>query len=270
MAISLTEIFRFEQRPSEYKLHFARYNRIEQPLDVFVRSRKEWQGWQEFRPKTNQFNRRYIFSVIDFYHETDIWLFGGVWEVMERLPDSYVVSLTGQGRHFVGRLKLHSPYRQRGTRVNLEKRLDEFTASQILREEYSGLDFPGHDSIDIGFGELEALILNDRPDWRSILGNTKGVYLITDGETGRLYVGAAYGDGGVWSRWREYIETGHGGNAELKRLLRNRNLDYCRKHFRFSLLESHAARVADEAIIERESHWKRILNSRGEFGLNKN
>lgn len=53
MTISLTEIFRFEQRPSEYKLHFARHNRIEQPLDVFVRSRKEWQGWQEFRPRNN-------------------------------------------------------------------------------------------------------------------------------------------------------------------------------------------------------------------------
>ena len=219
MTIRLSDILPIEQ-PSLYKLHFARHNRIEQPLDVFVRSRKEWQGWQEFRPRNNQFNRRYIFSVMDFYHEPDIWLFGGVWEVLERLPDSYVVSLTDQGRHFIGRLKLHSPYRQRGTRVNFETRVDEFTVSEILREEYSGLDFPGHDWIDIGFGELEALILNDRPDWRGALENAKGVYLITDRETGCFYVGAAYGNGGVWSRWREYIETGHGGNAELTRLIR--------------------------------------------------
>ena len=84
------------QEPSRYKLHFARHNRIEQPLDVFVRSREEWQGWQEYRPKRNQFNRRYIFSVIDSYREPDIWLFGGVWEVLERLPDNYVVALTDQ------------------------------------------------------------------------------------------------------------------------------------------------------------------------------
>ena len=80
-----------------------------------------------------------------------------VWEVLERRPDAYVVSLTDQARHFISRLKLHSPYRQRGTRVNFEKRLGEFTVSEILPEEYSGLEFPGHDRIDVGFGELEAL-----------------------------------------------------------------------------------------------------------------
>ena len=269
MTIRLTEIFPIAE-PSLYKLHFARHNSFEQPLDVFVRSREEWKAWQEFRPKSNQFNRPYIFSVIDFYREPDIWLFGGVWEVLERLPNSYVVSLTKRGHHFIGRLKLHSPYRQRGTRVNLEKRLDEFTVSEILREEYSGLDFPGHDRIDIGFGELEALIRNDRPDWRGALENAKGVYLIADRGTGYLYVGAAYGERGVWSRWREYIETGHGGNVGLKELLEDRGLDYCRTHFRFSLLESHAARIADDAILERESHWKRVLRSHGESGLNRN
>ena len=269
MTIRLADIFPIE-RPSKYKLHFARYNQVERPLDVFVHSREEWQGWQEFRPRTDQFNRRFAFSVIDFHRAPDIWLFGGVWEVLERLPDSYVVSLTYQGRHFIGRLKLHSPYRQRGTRVNFEKRLDEFTVSEILREEYSGLEFPGHDRIDIGFGELEALILNDRPDWRGALETAKGVCLLADEGTGRLYVGAAYGNGGVWSRWREYIETGHGGNAELKKLLEDRGLDYCRRHFRFSLLETHGARIADEAVVERESHWKRVLQSRGVSGLNRN
>ncbi len=175
MVIHLTDIWPIRE-PALYKLHFARCNQSNQPLDVFVRSREEWQGWQEHRPKNNDFNRPYIFSVIDFHREPDIWLFGGVWEVVERLPDRYVVSLTEQGRGFIGRLKLHSPWRQRGTRVNFEKRLDEFTVSEILKEEYSGIDFPGHDRIDIGFGELESLICNDRPDWRGALENAKGVY----------------------------------------------------------------------------------------------
>ena len=81
--IRLTDIFSIVQT-SLYKLHFARHNHVEQPLDVFVRSREEWQGWQEFRPTNNQINLRYIFSVTDFYHEADIWLFGDVWEVLER------------------------------------------------------------------------------------------------------------------------------------------------------------------------------------------
>lgn len=269
MTIRLADIWPIHE-PSLYKLHFARSNGIDQPLDVFVRNREEWQGWQEFRPRNDQFNRRYVFSVIDFYREPDIWLFGGIWEVEERLPDRYVVSLTEQGREFIGRLKLHSPYRQRATRVNFEKRQDEFTVSEILREEYSGLEFPGHDRIDVGFGGLEAIIRNDRRDWRAALENAKGVYLIADTRTGRLYVGAAYGEGGIWSRWREYIETGHGGNARLKELLGDRGLNYGRKHFRFSLLESHSVRIADDAIVERETYWKQVLHSRGEFGFNRN
>ena len=68
MAIRLIDIWPIRE-PALYKLHFARYNGSEQPLDVFVRSREEWQGWQEWRPDRDEFNRRYIFSVIDFYRE---------------------------------------------------------------------------------------------------------------------------------------------------------------------------------------------------------
>ena len=269
MTIRLTDIWPITQ-PSQYKLHFARYNQREQPLDVFVRSQDEWQGWQEYRPGRNDFNRSYIFSVIDFYHDPDIWLFGGVWEVRERLTECYVVTLTDQGSSFIGRLKLHSSYKQRSTRVKLENYIEDFAATEILREKYTGRDFPGHDWIDIGFAELEALMRNDRPDWRGALQNTKGVYLITDTVTGKLYVGAAYGNDGVWSRWRQYSETGHGGNVELRALFSGCGLDYCRAHLRFSLLESHSARIADDMIIDRETHWKQVLQSRGALGLNRN
>jgi len=37
--------------------------------------------------------------------------------------------------------------------------------------------------------------------------------------TGKLYVGSAYGDSGVWGRWREYARSGHGGNLHLRRLV---------------------------------------------------
>ena len=256
--------------PHQYKLHFARHNGREHPLDVFVRSRERWQGWQEHRLQRNWFNRPYIFSVIAFYHEPDQWLFGGIWRVCERRPDRYVVELTERGEGLIGRLKLHSTYRQRGTRVNLENQVGSFTVSEILPESFTGQVFPGHDWLEIGFAELEALISSDRPDWRGALEHTKGVYLITDVQTGGQYVGAAYGDQGVWSRWCDYIRTGHGGNVELKALLHGRGLDYCRAHFRFALLESHSARTADDAVVLRERHWKQVLQSRGLLGLNRN
>lgn len=52
----------------DYKLHFARWNGDTQPLDVWVRDKNEWQGWQEYWPKRNDFNRPYIFSLMQFYH----------------------------------------------------------------------------------------------------------------------------------------------------------------------------------------------------------
>lgn len=52
-----------------------------------------------------------------------------------------------------------------------------------------------------------------------MLENIKDTYLITDVNTGRCYIGSAYDDLGTWSRWRQYIDTGHGGNVELTRLV---------------------------------------------------
>ena len=88
MTILLREIWAIE-KPQDYKVHFARWNGNTQPLEVFVRDRLEWQGWQEYRPSRNDFNRPFIFSLARFYHESDAWLFGGVFRVLGRHEDRY-------------------------------------------------------------------------------------------------------------------------------------------------------------------------------------
>lgn len=98
----------------------------------------------------------------------------------------------------------------------------------------------------------------------------KGVYLISDVTTGKRYVGSAYGEQGIWSRWCGYIATGHGGNVELRTLVTTPTLEYCRKAFRFALLEYRPASTSDEVILAREAFWKRILLTRGDYGLNRN
>jgi hypothetical protein len=86
--------------PCSYKIHFAREEPNSQPLEVWLRSKEAWQGWQEYRPKVNAFNRPLIFSLIQFYHETDIWLFGGVYRVLTVHNDRYEVELTETLRAF--------------------------------------------------------------------------------------------------------------------------------------------------------------------------
>ncbi len=156
MTILLHEIFPLAE-PNDYKLHFARWNRKNQPLEVWARDRDEWQGWQEYRPANNAFNRPYIFTLIQFYHETDAWLFGGIFRVVRRHPDRYEVALTDQGEGFLGRLKLRSAYRQRATRVNFENYYRDSEVQEILREPYAGRGFPGFENIELSFEELETL-----------------------------------------------------------------------------------------------------------------
>jgi hypothetical protein len=256
--------------PQEYKLHFARWNKEHQPLDVWVRDPLEWQEWQAYRPMRDDFNRPFIFSLMQFYHEPDTWLFGGIFEVLERRPDRYEVRLMEEGAGFIGRLKMRSSYRERATRVFFENHYGGLEVTEILREPYSGRPFPGFESIDLSFEELEALVRNNRADWRGALANTKGIYLITDTETGKRYVGSAYGESGIWSRWQSYVESGHGGNVELRKLVSDPTLAYCRKAFRFALLETRPAPTPDEFILAREDYWKRILFTRGEEGMNRN
>lgn len=269
MTILLSEIWS-TSCPSDYKVHFARWNGENQPLEVWVRDKHEWQTWQEYRPARDDFNRPFIFSLMQFYHETDIWLFGGVFRVVERHADRYEVELSRDAAGFIGRLKLRSSYRERATRVNFENHYPTLELQEILNEPYSGRSFPGFENIDLPFEELETLVRNSRPDWKFALSSVKGIYLISDITTGKRYVGSAYGDQGIWSRWCSYIATGHGGNVELQELVSDPTLEYCRKNFRFALLETRSEATPDELILTREGFWKRILLSRGEHGLNRN
>ncbi|MDN5869577.1 MAG: GIY-YIG nuclease family protein [Nitrococcus sp.] len=141
---------------------------------------------------------------------------------------------------------------------------------EILREPYTGRQFPGYEDIDLSFEEQETLVRNDRPDWKAALENTKGVYLISDTGTGKRYVGSAYGDQGIWSRWCAYVASGHGGNVELRALVSDPTLNYCRANFRFALLEHRPSRTPDEIIIARESFWECIPLTHGAQGLNRN
>lgn len=253
---------------AEYKIHFARWNGTVQPLDAFARDRNEWREWNEYRPQKNDFNRPHIFSLICDYQAVDRWIFGGIWDVLTRHEDRYEIALSDIGAGFIGRLKVSYRYVQRATRVNFENHYADITVQEVLPHVYSGRAFPGFEDIDVSFDELETIIRNNRPDWRSALSSAKGVYLISDRSTGKKYVGAAYGDEGIWQRWCAYVDTGHGGNVKLRALVDDPTLTYCRNNFRFALLEYRSFRTDDATILARESFWKAVLLTRGEAGLN--
>lgn len=254
----------------DYKTHFAIWNGQHHPLDVFARDRNDWHGWNAYKGKRDNFNRRYIFSLINVYSETNIWLFGGIYEVLGIENEEYKVLLNSLGAEYIGRLKIHFKLTGRNRRIYLESCYADLNVSEILKEPYSGQVFPGYENIDLSFEQLEIIVKNDRPDWRGALQNIKGVYLIVDKKNGKKYVGSAYGEHGIWTRWRCYIETGHGWNDELTQLIDEKGLEYAQSNFKLTLLEFRSAKTDNDTIISRETFWKEALITRGNFGYNKN
>jgi hypothetical protein len=273
MSIKFTEIVKIAN-PRDYKIHLATWNRHHQPLDIFISDKDDWKGWNEWRGEKNEFNRKYIFSLIDFYHENDTWLFGGIYEVIKRghtkHARSYKVELTNQYSELIGRLKLQWRRIGRAKSRKMEKCLDEFYVSEILKEEFTGEIFCGYENINHDFSSIEIIVKNAKQDWKAALENIKGIYLITDKSNSKKYVGSASGSHGIWSRWASYINSGHGGNDELIKLIRKKGIEYARKNFCFALLEYRNMKTDDDIISNREKYWKDVLLSRGKYGYNKN
>ena len=275
----LNDLFHLtEDEMRKYKIHLAAYNGYEQPLDVFARDREEWKGWNEWRGGKDDFNREYIIGLIPDYHKIDKYVFGGVFKVIKRYDDwqetevGYKVELTNQFKSLIGRLVVgFSRYQGlRGRAFLLENFMDSMSIAEILENPYEGEEFPGYDNVRIDFSSLELLVQNQKTDWRVALENVKGIYLIVDKSNGKKYVGSAYGDSGIWSRWCTYINTGHGYNDELVMLIEKNGIDYARKYFQFAILELRSMKTDDDTIINRESFWKEVLLTRGIFGYNKN
>lgn len=124
-------------------------------------------------------------------------------------------------------------------------------------------DFTSYDSILLSYGDLQKLItdIDSNMSWVNALSSVNGVYLIKHTQDGRLYVGSAYGKGGILGRWASYAQTGHAGN-KLLRMLDPHN-------FEFSVLEISPSTMSSDDVIARENRWKECLGTR-KFGLNDN
>lgn len=119
------------------------------------------------------------------------------------------------------------------------------------------------------YGELSYIVNHSdaNRDWRSRLAAVSGIYLILDSETGQQYIGSAYGTQGIWGRWKEYAETGDGGNKKQKEFLQSNTEKKYR--FRYSILQILPKTWSKDKVIELESRYKTKLGTKA-TGLNCN
>ncbi|GGD17799.1 hypothetical protein GCM10011342_28300 [Aquisalinus flavus] len=160
-------------------------------------------------------------------------------------------------------------YRDRQTYPYAEKHRDLLIVSEILKEPASIESFDGYRDVNLALADLQIIIARELPDWRAALSSVKGIYLITDPENGKSYVGKADGISGFWGRFCQYANSIHGMNRGLISRIEDIGAEPA-LNWRITILEVVDLYADNDTVNMRESFWKNVLMTRAPFGYNLN
>ena len=240
------------------------------PIEVFKEKRRdvllEGQYWNYKRKRSYKLGEITL-GFIRLNARDDTWLLFHVGQVTRDLGVldgmGYEFRVLPEDEMYSGRLII----RFRNSAQNMVRHassvIEKCEVVSILPDVFEEDLFPGYDRVNISWASLFTALEN--ASWKTALRNQKGVYLISDTRTGKFYVGSAYGEDMILGRWMAYVETGHGGNVELKKT----SFEYIKKNFRYSILDIYKANTDDQIILAREAWWKDLLLTR-KFGFNRN
>lgn len=246
---------------------------------------EEWLNMTRYREKGNSNNdldnAKYLLAFAQYYpYGPQYYIFGGFFRVTKATPE-----VSGGPGYDLAPLEQYADYRKR-----LIIKLDGPISRDLYLRWYEGLitsknpevyevapdvklgTFPGYQGVRLRHHDLQRIIRNDEPSWKDALSSVKGVYVITDLSSGRLYVGSAAGEAnGLWQRWSSYAQIRNltGGNKALDQLRVDLGDEHLIENFQYSILEIFDPKTRAETILERESFWKLALDSR-EHGMNRN
>ena len=273
--IMLNDLLHFDAAEvPNVRVKFNIYNGFDDPLDLYKTNPDEvnvtWFLWHD--------DRRYFnvgqTAICLLKLRADQWLLTTIKKITRLLDVTGDVGYEADERkeyeQYFGRVvvEYHNDCRRMGRRY--EAVMDELEVVEILNEQYTGDEFPGYENVRLSYPRLKCIVDRQLPGWVDALKNQKAVYLITDTKTGKLYVGSATSQTGMLlQRWSSYVADGHGGNVELRELVKQQGFDYVKENFQYSILENYNARMDDGYILKRESWWKETLCTRT-HGYNKN
>ena len=273
--IMLNDLLHFDAAEvPNVRVKFNISNGYDDPLDLYKTNPDEvnvtWFLWHD--------DRRYFnvgqTAICLLKLRGDQWLLTTIKKITRLLDVTdgvgYDADEVKEYEQYFGRLvvEYHNPCRTMGRKY--ENVMDDLEVVQILNEQYTGNEFPGYENVRLSYPLLKNIVDRQLPGWVDALRNQKAVYLITDTKTGKMYVGSATSQTGMLlQRWSSYAADGHGGNIELRELVKQQGLDYVKENFQYSILENYNARMDDGYILKRESWWKETLCTRT-HGYNKN
>ena len=251
--------------------------------DLLLEDNPEWiemNAYKTKQPNNNLNKAKYLLAFAQYYpYGPNYYIFGGMYKVEiidENIENDigYNLTLMDDYKEYIKRLiiKLERPIgwdiynkKYESVQKSLNPEIYELAPSTKLGT------FPGYNSVKLSHKDLQRIVNNDEPSWKNALSNVKGIYVITDKSTGKLYIGSASGNAeGIWQRWSNYADIKNltGGNKFFEELKGIDN-QYIIDNFSYSILEIFDMRTKQEDILNRENFWKDVLKTR-EFGMNRN
>lgn len=293
--IVLKDIFRFDKLLSKPEFQGkwikARFNKNWEGYDFverYVNSCPDFIPWilsrgGDKRSRNQVGEIQFQFIEVE-YHK---WLFIGAYLILEK--DSQV-HVNGVRYALAKRLEEYDKYvdkvlvdltlPSRNWLYTNREFIDHIEVNSVTATSYfdRNVQFPGFENLSLSYVDLKKQFYS--PSWRYQLSSVYGVYVLTDMKTGKLYVGSAYGENGLFGRWSAYLANGYDKdefedsnypNKRLRELVNTKGMEYIRKHFRYSVLEIFGKNeLGKQKSLAREKYWKQVLGSRYPNGYNDN
>lgn len=258
-----------ELDPALTKIHLAVWKTGgDDPLEVYLAG--EFEDWQSWQTKKN-FEYQYIVSLIKL-RGNNRWLYadsfksnGCMWIEKEKCY-KYKTEVISSLNELSGRVIVSFKRSGRQSYLVAKRWTDQIFVDEMLLKKMAIEEFQGYNKCNISKARLDIIVEQNVESWRGALSNVSGIYLITDTKTGKQYVGSATGEEGIWQRWCNYSNNGHGGNKYLMAVLKEKGEDYV-KNFQYTVIEIADTHASNKDILERESYWKEVLRT-SDFGYN--
>ena len=275
MDLKLNDLLQLSDEELENtKVRFNQHNGKNNPIEEFKKNPdglKHWNYYNSQRYKVGQLSiglvkmgsdEWLLFTIGRITGIKDIPFNSGMGYEVDELKDLY--------DKFFGRVIIKYHKTMQSQFPNAKTVMNDLIVKEILPDVFSGFDFPGYDNVSLTYEQLETIVKGNYPSYKNALENQQAVYVLTDTNTGKLYVGSATSKNTMLlSRWQGYIDTFHNGNQALKKLFQQKGAEYFKKHFKYSIIENFNSKVDSEYILKRESYWKEVLDTR-RHGYNEN
>lgn len=252
--------------------------------DFLLEDNEEWlimNAWKTKQNNNNLNHAEYLIAMAQYYpYGPEYFVFGGIYKVEKIIPEvfnqvGYQLTLLDDYREYIKRLivKLEKPigrdvYNRRYITVQEQLNPEVYEIAPNVKLGH----FKGYQNVCLRHKDLQQIIDRNEPSWKDALSFVKGIYVITDLNTGQLYVGSASGNtDGIWQRWSNYAHLNNltGGNKEFLSILKEKGKKYIISHFQYSIIEIFDTKTKVDTILERESYWKKVLDTR-QHGMNFN